>query len=443
MLLLSLLATALSAPTAFVGATVHPASGPAIEDGVVVVDEGRIVAVGARDSVAIPEAALRKDLEGKHLIPGLVDTHSHIGGGRLHEALKALQPGISAVDAIDPSHPSVARARAGGLTTVNVMPGSGKLMGGQTAYLKLRRAATVDALLLCRDRTVVPPMPEGTPERRARVCGGVKMANGTNPQGGGGDPKSRMGAAFLQRETLRKGQDRLKALAPLLPGAERPRGKKKPKPYVPQLGADALAEIVGGDRTVHFHTHRVDDIVTILRLQEEFGFDLVLHHVSEAWKVTELLGERQVNASLILLDSPGGKEEALEIKLENPALLEDAGAVVALHTDDPITDSRLFLRMGAQAVRGGLSEAAALRALTLNGARMLRVDDRTGSLEAGKDADFVVLSGEPFSTWTQVEQTWVEGELVFDRSRPEDRRSAVGGDLPGGAVLFDAVGGTP
>ena len=169
----------------------------------------------------------------------------------------------------------------------------------------------------------------------------------------------------------------------------------------------------------------------------------MLHHVSEAWKVTELLGERQVNASLILLDSPGGKEEALEIKLENPALLEDAGAVVALHTDDPITDSRLFLRMGAQAVRGGLSEAAALRALTLNGARMLRVDDRTGSLEAGKDADFVVLSGEPFSTWTQVEQTWVEGELVFDRSRPEDRRSAVGGDLPGGAVLFDAVGGTP
>ena len=208
------------------------------------------------------------------------------------------------MDAIDPSHPSVARARAGGLTTVNVMPGSGKLMGGQTAYLKLRRAATVDALLLCRDRTVVP-MPEGTPERRARVCGGVKMANGTNPQGGGGDPKP-YGRCLSAAETLRKGQDRLKALAPLLPGAERPRGKKKPKPYVPQLGADALAEIVGGDRTVHFHTHRVDDIVTILRLQEEFGFDLVLHHVSEAWKVTELLGERQVNASLILRQ-PGRK----------------------------------------------------------------------------------------------------------------------------------------
>jgi imidazolonepropionase-like amidohydrolase len=131
---------------------------------------------------------------------------------------------------------------------------------------------------------------------------------------------------------------------------------------------------------------------------------------------------------LILVDAPGGKEEALEIRLETGALLESAGVPVAFHTDDPITDSRLFLRMAALAVRGGMSRPAALEALTLSPARMIGLDHRIGSLEPGKDADFVVLSGDPFSVWTRVEQTWVEGERVFDRADPADARHALGGD---------------
>jgi len=417
----------------FTGATVHPVSGPPVQDAVLVVGEdGRIASLAAGPLDAVPPGAEVIDLAGKHVIPGIVDTHSHVGGGRLHEALAPVQPGISAVDAVDPSHVSLARARAGGLTTINVMPGSGKLMGGQTVYLKLRDSVVVDDLLLCKGEDAREPA-DGAPLRRDRICGGMKMANGTNPQGDGGDPRSRMGSAYLQRKALQEGAT-LAEKASRHQQAEDEgwsrRRREKAGVSAPEtdLRSAALLQIAQGERTVHFHTHRADDIVTVLRLQEEFGFRVILQHVSEAWKVPELLGEREAMVSLILVDSPGGKEEALELYPSNAAAMEQAGALVALHTDDPITDSRLFLRMAGLAVRGGMSEAGALAALTLNPAVMMELDHRIGSLEPGKDADLVVLSGPPLSTWTQVEQTWIEGEKVFDRRRPSDRALAVGGD---------------
>ena len=419
---------------AFVGATVHPASGPPIPDGVVVIEGPRILAVGPRDGVAVPAGATVQAVDGKHLIPGLVDTHSHIGGGRLHEALGPVQPGISAIDAIDPTHVSLDRALAGGVTTVNVMPGSGKLMGGQTAYLKLRDSAIIDDLLLCWPATggLPPGATDATPARRAQICGGMKMANGTNPQGSGSDPKSRMGAAFLQREAFLEAQERVEALERRDAEADAPRRRKKSPatPLPAALEADALAQILRGDRRVHFHTHRADDVVTALRLGEEFGFRPVLHHVSEAWKVADLLGEAEAWVSLIIVDSPGGKEEALEITATSAAILHEKGALVAFHTDDPITDSRLFLRMAGLAARDGLDPDVALQGLTLHPAQMMDLDARVGSLEPGKDADLVILSGPPLSTWTHVEQTWVEGALRFDRSDPDQRRHATGGDSP-------------
>ena len=147
--------------------------------------------------------------------------------------------------------------------------------------------------------------------------------------------------------------------------------------------------------------------------------------MSRAWKVADLLGEREAALSLIVLDTPAARRRP-GIGRRTP--LAEKGALIALHTDDPITDSRLFLRMAAQTVRAGMDPAAALASVTLNPARMLHLEDRVGSLEPGKDADLVVLSGPPLSTWTHIEQTWVEGALVFDRSRPADHRLAVGGD---------------
>ena len=432
---------------AFLGATLVPVDGEPVADGVMLVSDGLITALGTRGEVPVPAGAVTHDLAGKVIMPGLVDTHSHIGGGRLNERLSPVQAGLSAVDAIDPTHPSLDRARAGGITTVNVMPGSGKLMGGQTAYLKLRDSAVVDELLLCHEPEGVLAVEEA-PLRRG-ICGGMKMANGTNPQGGGGDPASRMGSAYLQRQALQKGVERLEGLekaagggAPASKKGKKGKGKEPskgdggpPAPGTTELDADALAQVVSGQRTVHFHTHRADDIVTALRLREEFGFELVLQHVSEAWKVAdEIAAADHVSASLIVIDSPGGKEEALEIKTENGAILEALGVSVAFHTDDPITDSRLFLRSAGLAVRAGMSREGALRALTLTPAEMMGLSDRTGSLTPAKDADFIVLSGDPLSTWTLVEQTWVEGVMVFDRADPDDLRHAQGGDATSRAV---------
>ena len=193
------------------------------------------------------------------------------------------------------------------------------------------------------------------------------------------------------------------------------------------LAMEALVEVLEGRRTVHFHTHRHDDILTVLRLAKEFGFTPVLQHATESWRVAEQIAAAGAPCSVIVIDSPGGKLEAVELSMRTGAVLEKAGVLTAFHTDDWITDSRLFLRSAAMAVRAGMSRETALEALTIAGARMLRLDDRVGSLAAGKDADFIVLSGDPLSVYTRVEQTWVEGRKVFDLADAADRLYAVGG----------------
>src|SRR5437764_8894884 len=173
--------------------------------------------------------------------------------------------------------------------------------------------------------------------------------------------------------------------------------------------------------------------MTALRLDEEFSFELVLQHCTEGYLVAEELARRGIFVSLTLVDSPGGKPEVMGLLEENAAILTKAGVKVAINTDDSVTESRFFLRTGAIAVRGGLSEDNALKALTLHGAQMLHLDERIGSLDKGKDADFVVLSGAPFSVYTQVLETYIEGEKVFDRAQHEDWTYQSGGfALPNG-----------
>jgi imidazolonepropionase-like amidohydrolase len=399
LLVLALLAASASAqdrPVAFVGATVYPIAGPRIEAGTVVVQSGRIVAVGPTASVRVPAGAEVVDAAGKVILPGIVDTHSHVGGGDGGDSSGPL------LDTIDPRSDSFWRARAGGVTTVNVMPGSGHLMSGQTAYLKLRHANTIEGMLLCAD-----PLTD--------ICGGMKMANGTNSiRATGGFPNSRARSAALVRD--------------LFTDALAYRETRARKPETPRdLRFEPVLEILDGRRIVHFHTHRHDDILTALRLGREFGFTPVLHHVSEGWRVAEEIAAAGAPASIIVLDSPGGKLEARGLLPATGAALEAAGVDLAYHTDDGITDSRLFLRSAAMGVRAGLSRDRALEAMTLAGARMLGLADRVGSLEPGKDADLLVLSGDPLSIYTRVEQTWVEGVKVFDLADPAQRPYAVGG----------------
>ena len=379
---------------AFTGARILTMSGETIENGTLVIKDGKIVAVGS--NVAIPAEAERRAMDGRVIMPGIVDTHSHIGQVAGADGSGPIQPEVRAMDSIDPLSPNIAKARAGGVTTANIMPGSGHLMSGQTFYMKLRQGRTVEDIAFA--------MKDGA------AIGGMKMANGTNPMGGSGFPGTRAKSAALVREVLVE--------AKAYCGGDR---KKR------DLAKEALCEVLSGDRLVHFHTHRADDIMTVLRLKREFGFDVLIQHGTETWKVAEELAKAGVPVSNITLDSPGGKLETMELMMENAGILERAGVLVSIHSDDGIVDSRTMLREAALAVRGGMSRDGALRALTINGAKQMRMDARVGSIEPGKDADFLVLDGDPLSTYTHVLETWVEGDLLFDRSRPEDLLMATGG----------------
>lgn len=400
-------------PHAFRGATLIPIAGQPIANGVLVVQGGRITAVGGPET-AIPAGAVVHDVSGKTIMPGLVDTHSHIGGGDGGDRSNPMHPSVRILDAIDARDEGIQKAQAGGITTVNVMPGSGLLMSGQTAYLKLRDGNDIYDLLLCRDVL-------------REICGGMKMANGTNPRGESPHPGSRGRAAAIVRERFVRAQEYREKIR-TAGGADR----VSPR----DLELEALAEVLDGRRVVHFHTHRADDILTAIRLSKEFGFRLVLQHVSEAYRVADEIARSGAMASIIVLDSPGGKLEALNFSNENGRALEQVGVLTAFHTDDGITDSRFFLRSAGFGVRAGMSRERALEAMTIAGARMMGVENRVGSLERGKDADFLVLSGDPLSVYTHVEQTWVEGNKVFDRNDPADRAFAVGGpDVFDGAVM--------
>jgi imidazolonepropionase-like amidohydrolase len=400
------------------GAQILPITGPAIAQGVLVISGGKIVALGALGKVQIPAGAKIEDASGKIIMPGIVDSHSHIGidgnptvsdGQDANESSGPVQPALRALDAIDPMDPNIRMASAGGITTANIMPGSGNVMGGQTAYVKLR-GSTIEQMLI------------------PGAIGGMKMANGTNPKGYGSRgqaPMTRMEEAALARGIYEKAQQyKVKWDAYTKAAAA---GDKTAKEPDRDLGLEAVVQVLDGKRIVHNHTHRADDVMTVLRLADEFHYRVVVHHGTESCEVADELAKRHIGVSYTMIDSPGGKPETINVSMSCPARLEKAGVKVAFNTDDPITNSRLLLRSAALAVRGGMSEDAALKGLTIYPAEMLDLQSRVGSLEVGKDADFIVLSGPPLSVYTHVLETWIEGDKVFDRSNPADLRYATGG----------------
>lgn len=404
-LLLLTVPAAVSAQTrAFVGAKIIPVDGEPVENGALLVVDGKIDAVGRRGKIDIPDDAEVIELDwGTVIMPGIVDTHSHIGEVSGADSSGPIQPEARAMDSVNVLSSGLKRALAGGITSVNIMPGSGHLISGQTVYLKLRDGNTITDLAYRFED--------------GGIAGGLKMANGTNPMRKAPFPGTRAKSAALVRAAYIKAQE----YAEKLENADQSEAPAR------DLGLEALGEVLSGKRMVHFHSHRHDDLMTAMRLKEEFGFRLVLHHTSEAWRVADDIAAAGIPVSLILIDSPGGKLEAKNMLARSAPALERAGATVALHTDDWITDSRYFLRMGAMAIRAGMSRKAALEALTIRGAEMLDISERAGSLTPGKDADFVILSGEPFSVYTRVLETWVEGERRFDLDDEEDRLVAEGG----------------
>jgi imidazolonepropionase-like amidohydrolase len=391
-------------PVAIKGGLIYTIAGNPISNGVLIVQNGKILKIG-NASTSIPSNAEIIDATGRVIMPGIVDTHSHLGGPEGGDNSAALNPDARVLDAVNPTSDGFKKALAGGITTLNVMPGSGHLMSGQTIYIKMREGVTIEDLLIVNDKG---------------VYGGMKMANGTNPmRGTAGFPGTRSKEAAMDRDLFLKAVEYKKKIEKA--------GKDSSKMPERDLRMEAMAEVLEGKRIVHFHTHKALDILTCLRLQKEFGFRLVLHHVTEGYKVAKEIADAKVPCSIINIDAPGGKAEAIDFWFGNGATLVKQGVMVAIHTDDPITDSRFLIRSAALSVREGMSKEDALKALTINGAKILDLDKKLGSLEVGKDADFIVLSGDPFSVYTKVLQTWVEGVKRFDLDNPADKAFATGG----------------
>jgi imidazolonepropionase-like amidohydrolase len=397
---------------AVVGAALETASPRGrIEDGVVLVRGGKIAAVGTRAEVPVPAGVPVVEGRGRTLMPGIIDPHSHMGvyswpsveaNSDGNEATDPLRPEVRAVDSVNAEDPAFALARAGGVTTVMVLPGSANLIGGQAAILKLREGGTVEAMRF-----------EGAPP-----C--MKMAFGENPKRVYGErsaaPSTRMGNLAVLRKAFTEARDYGAALDRHQAKAADPEKGKDAEPPERDLRKDALLDMLRGKFRLQVHCYTRSDILSLLGFADEFGMKVTaIHHALEAYKARKEIALHGT-AVCTWADWWGFKIEAWDGIPENAALCAEAGVRVSIHSDSSEQVQRLWIEV-AKMMAAGLPRADAVKALTLNPAWILGVDGRTGSLEAGKDADLALFSGDPFSVFTRVDATWIDGKRVFERER--------------------------
>lgn len=392
---------------AFTNATVWT-SGPQgrLEDATLLVEAGRITAVGA--DVAIPEGATVVDCSGRHISPGLIDCHSHIAtDGGVNESAQAITAEVRIGDFIDADDVDIYRQLAGGVTSSNILHGSANPIGGQNQVIKMRWGSLPEEIKFAG----APP--------------GIKFALGENvKQANWGDryttryPQTRMGVEQLMRDAFVAAQDYRRTW-------ETWRRTQAGLPPRVDLELEAIVEILEGKRLIHCHSYRQDEILALIRTCDDFGVQIAtLQHILEGYKVADALAKHGAGGSSFS-DWWAYKIEVYDSIPYNGALLHNAGVVVSFNSDDAELARRLNLE-AAKAMRyGGVPELEALKFVTLNPARQLRIDDRVGSLEPGKDADLVIWSESPLSTYTRCEQTWVDGRKYFDREADIAQRAEI------------------
>ncbi|HEY3559073.1 MAG TPA: amidohydrolase [Kribbella sp.] len=368
------------------GGTVVPIDGPAIPGGTVLIDDGRIVDVGAQ--VAVPDQATVVDARGRWVLPGLVDAHTHMGtleegegwaGDDHDEATTPITPQLRALDAVNPADEGFRDAIGGGVLAVGINPGSCNPIAGETVAVRCT-GRTVDDMVL-------------------RSPAGMKSALGENPKRYHGDagrlPSTRMGIAAVIRQALAEAREYHERRTTV------------------DLGKEALGRVLRREIPWRQHCHRADDIRTAVRLSEEFGYDLVIDHGTEAHLVADLLAERNIPVLLGPLIVGRGKVELRNRAFRNARLLAEAGVELSLVTDHPVIPANLLIVQAAYAVREGLDRDLALRAVTLNPAKVLGIADRIGSLAPGKDADVCLWSGDPLDPMQRVEVAYQQGREIF------------------------------
>jgi imidazolonepropionase-like amidohydrolase len=395
-------------PTAIVGATVFDGTGSEIASGTVLLRDGRIVAVGdAR--LAVPVGYRRIDGAGKFVTPGVIDIHSHLGvypspGVAAHsdgnEATSPTTPQVWAEHSVWPQDPGFSRALTnGGVTAMQILPGSANLIGGRSVVLKNVYARTVQGMKF-------PAAPQG-----------MKMACGENPKRVYGErntmPSTRMGNFAVDRQEWIKAAEYRK---------KRTEGKLDTR----DLAMETMADVLDGKILVQNHCYRADEMALVIDMAKEFGYKVTaFHHAVEAYKIGDLLKANGI-CSAIWADWWGFKMEAFDGIPENAALLADAGACVIIHSDDANGIQRLNQEAAKARAAGkrmgiDISDGQVISWITLNPAKALGIDAATGSLSQGKMGDVVLWNGHPLSVYARPEKVWVDGALLFDAADPKRR----------------------
>ncbi|MGI6606855.1 MAG: amidohydrolase family protein [Peptococcia bacterium] len=353
---------------------------------------------GAEPGEGNPADVQVEDLEGKIVFPGFIDAHTHLGileeifqddGDDLNEFTEPVTPELRALDAVNPLDLGFCDAASGGVTAVMTGPGSANVIGGTNMVMKTAGNSFEEMILAAQ--------------------AGLKVAFGENPKRVFNEQKkvpcTRMGIAALLRQTLIDAEDYLN---------KKSKTPSSDEVFERDLGMENMALVLQKKIPLRVHAHRADDILTALRITDEFGIEMVLEHGTEAHKVIPELQKRNIPVVLGPTLSSRSKVELAGMTWRTAALLEKAGILVALTTDHNVIPVQYLPLCAALAVKNGMSEEAALQAITLNPARILKQDKRIGSIEAGKDADLVIMSAYPLDWRSRIERVYIDGKVVYD-----------------------------
>ncbi|QSQ09258.1 Dihydroorotase [Koleobacter methoxysyntrophicus] len=370
-------------------------AGKDFEKATILVENGKILDVGSR--VTIPEGAEVIDVSGMVVMPGIIDAHAHLGiyeegigdeGEDTNEMTDPVTPHLRAIDAVNPEDKGFEDARENGITAVLTGPGSANVIGGEQIVIKTA-GRVVDSMVV-------------------KNPAGLKVAFGENPkrvyQAQKKTPSTRMATAALLRENLVKAQNYMKKLE---------RGKEdSDKEPDRDLKMESLVRVLKGEIPLRAHAHRADDIMTAVRIAEEFNVKIVIEHCTEGHKIADELAKRGIPAVVGPSLTARVKVELKDRTFKTPGILAKAGVTVALMTDHPVIPVHYLPLSAALAVRDGMDEEEALKAITINPARICGVDDRLGSLEKGKDADIVVFDRWPLDVNARVKWVIIDGKIV-------------------------------
>jgi imidazolonepropionase-like amidohydrolase len=383
-----------------------------IKDGIIIIKNGLIEKVGGADKIKIPDNAKVINCKGKYIMPGIIDTHSHMGvyswpavrgNADGNELVDPITPHIRAEDAVNLEDPAFKRAVAGGVTTVHIIPGSGNVIAGLGVVIKLRIGAkSIEQL------------------KFKQAIATMKMAIGENPKGiyggKGKTPATRMGIFALLRETFEKTKQYQKRWQKY---QEKVSKDKKETPPEKNLKYEALAKLLKGEIPVHLHCYRKDGIVNFINLAKQYGINVkALHHALEAYKIADTIAKNNIGVATFV-DWWGYKVEAWDATPYALKILSEKGVKVALKSDSADMVQRLY-NEAAKAVKYGVAVNEALKMITIHPAWMLGVEKFVGSIEEGKHADIAIFSSHPLDMYTLCEMTIIDGKIVFDRFKNKD-----------------------